>query len=237
LVTRFYFRSTANGLSNLPTDEQSSLSPTLTADAVTVNRTLDEAIGGGQAGLVINSNAVTSLQNMYYSRFVSDTLDMASLPAQTWTYNFATTQTSTSGNFPVSGANKAVRVNCYVWRPSNQTKIGTVLDGDTALIYDEIAANVERVGHGTFSGAAVNSMSNGDVLVFEVWFRVTQATAASYTFTWHYNGTTANTAKNANASNHASFVESPQTFTFYVPPTDMDTTATTTYPNKFITKV
>ena len=237
MVTRLYFRSTSNGLSNLPTNEQSSLTPTLTSDAVTVNKTLDETIGDGQVGLVITSNATNTLQNLYFSRFVSPYLDMASLPAQTWTYNFATTQTNTSGNFPVSGSNKPVRVNCYVWRPSTQAIVGTVLDGNTSSTYDEIAANAKRVGTGTFSGAAVNSMTNGDVLVFEVWFAVTQASSTSYTFTWWYNGTTENTTKNSNVTNHASFVESPQTLTFYSPPTNMDVTNSKTYTGKFIIKV
>lgn len=214
MATRLYFRSTASGLSNLPTTEQSTLSVGSSADAVTVNKTLSETIGGGQATLTINSSATTSQQNLYYSRFVSDALNMASLPSQTWTYNFATRQDSTQGNFPTGGGNLPVYVCCYVWRPSTTSKVGNVLDGDSAGAYDELAANAERVGTGTFSGAAVNSMSAGDVLVFEVWFRITHASAASRTLDWFYNGTTATTVKNTTVSNHASFIESPQTFTF-----------------------
>ena len=214
MTTRLYFRSTSSTLNNLPTNEQSSLTPTLTSDAVTVNKTLDESIGSGQTSLVITSNATTSRQDLYFSRFVSPYLDMASLPAQTWTYNFATKQDDTNGNFPCSGSNKVVNATCYVYRPLTQTKVGDVLDGDTAAVYDEIAANVERAGHGTFDGASVSSMQNGDVLIFEVWFKITQTTAASRTFTWYYDGTTATATKNANVSNHASFLESPQTFTY-----------------------
>ncbi len=214
MATRLYFRSTASGLSNLPTDEQSTLAPAKVVDAVTVNKTLSETIGGGQTALLMASNATTSQQNYYFSRFVSDALNMASLPAQTWTYNFATIQTNLGGNFPTSSANLPVYVCCYVWRPSTTTKVGNVLDGNSASAYDEIAANAERVGHGTFSGSAVNSMAAGDVLVFEVWFRITQASATSYNLSFCYNGTTANTTKNTSVTNHASFIESPQNFTF-----------------------
>jgi len=218
LATRLYFRSASSGLSDLPTTEQSTLTNNKVVDALTVNRTLSETIGTGQTSLVLASNATTSQQNYYYSRFVSDELNMASLPAQTWTYNFATRQTNLGGNFPAGSSNQPVYVNCYVWRPSTTTKVGTVLDGNSAGAYDEIAANAERVGHGTFSGAAVNSMAANDVLVFEVWFRITQASATSYTLTWFYEGTTANVTKNTTVTNHASFIESPQNFTFFIPP-------------------
>lgn len=221
MATRLYFRSASSGLSNLPTDEQSTLAPAKVVDAVTVNRTLSETIGTGQTTLSMATLAQTAQQNLYFSKFVSDALNMASLPAQTWTYNFATIQSNLSGNFPTSSSNLPVYICCYVWRPSSTSKVGNVLDGNSASNYDEIAAGAERLGHGTFSGAAVNSMAQGDVLVFEVWFRITQASATSYTDQFCYNGTTANTTKNTSVTNHASFVESPQNFTFDIPPITM----------------
>jgi len=214
MATRLYFRSATSGLSNLPTTEQSALTASKSVDAATVNRTLSETIGTGQTSLSMTTNAVSTLQTLYFGRFVSLALNMASLPAQTWTYNFATMQDSSFANFPTSSTNLPVYVCCYVWRPSTTSKLGNVLDGDSASAYDEIAGGSEKVGHGTFSGAAVNSMQDGDVLVFEVWFRITHNNATARNVSWYYDGTTANTVKNTTVSNHASFIESPQDFTF-----------------------
>jgi hypothetical protein len=207
-MTRLFFNSTLSVVSDLPTTEQSSLTAAKSVDALTVNRTLSQAVGSGQTTLVMASLAQTAQQNLYFSRFVSDPLDMPSLAAQTWVYNFATIQSSTSGNFPTSSSALPVHVCCYVWRPSTLSIVGNLIDGNGSSDYAEIAANAERVGTGTFAGAAVNSMADGDVLVFEVWFRITQAAAASYTFQFCYNGTVITTVKNNNVTNHASFIES-----------------------------
>jgi hypothetical protein len=227
LVTKLYFRSTTNATSGLPTDEQSSLTMTSgkLADAVTVNRTLSETKGTTQASLVVTSNTGTTQQTGYWGRFVSDTLNMTSIPAQTWTYNCAIKQSNNAANFPANGI--AVNwIHCYIWRPSNSTKIATILDNNSAGNFTEPGtANTEQTNNVTFSGASV-SFATGDVIVFEVWFKWTQQTGGPYTLTWYYDGLTETATNDTNVSNHASLLSSPQTLTFGAPPSAVDTTVT-----------
>ena len=117
-------------------------------------------------------------------------------------------------NFPVTSTNKSVPINCYVWRPSDGTKVGTILDGNTAATVDEVASSSMLVQQATFSGSAVNSAQAGDVIVCEIWFTTTQQFASSNTDEFAYDGTTANTTKNATVTNHASFLETPETISF-----------------------
>lgn len=225
-------------------------------------------IGSSQATLTDNAFGNSTPHSYYYTRFVSAPLDQASISANTWSYNFAASEDGTGqavrNNFPVDGTNKVVYVNCYVWRPSTQTKIGTVLDGDTAATVDEASANTEAAHHVTFSGSAVSSMSNGDVIILEIWFRITETAGGSTgnTNNFFYDGTTENTTEGATVSNHASFLETPETLTFSSGTTftrtpsdtitlsesvqaiknpgegiNMTNEATKTYANKFITKV
>jgi hypothetical protein len=76
------------------------------------------------------------------------------------------------------------------------------------------SANTEVSEFGTFAGASVASVQDGDVIVFEVWFRTTQATTTSRTDTFYFDGAieTANTG--TTVSDHASYVETPQTLAF-----------------------
>lgn len=214
MATRLYFHAASSGLSNLPTTEQSTLTATVNSDALTVNRSMDTSIGTSQASFVLNSSATSSAQNLYYSRFVSPALNMASLPAQTWTYNFSCQVSNTFANFPVTNSNQPIPICCYVWRPGTG-KVANVLNGNSASVYNELSTNNTNLAmHGTFSGAAVNSMQSGDVLVFEMWHTISQANNTARTTTMYYDGTTVNTSMNTTSTSHASFLESPQDFTF-----------------------
>src|SRR4030095_14484743 len=104
-----------------------------------------------------------------------------------------------SANFPVAAANSACRVNAYVWKPSNGTIVGTILDGNTVASFDE-AGTVEKVNHGTFTGAVVTGITPGDAcIIFEMWAVTTQATATSRTQTFYFDGTTVNKIGRAHA--------------------------------------
>lgn len=207
MVTRFYLHNATNGTLNLPTAEQS----TLTADtnvegSQTTNRLMNTTIGTGMVGLV--TSIASGTNEYYYTRFVSSPIFQTSLAANTWTYNFATHQNQTAANFPVSGNDQPVRVNCYVWRPGTG-KIGTILDGNTASTIDEGGSAATVAHHVTFTGSSVASMQNNDVIVFEVWFIVTPD-ASGRTGTFYFDGSTINTTDNAIVTNHASFLETPE---------------------------
>ena len=68
--------------------------------------------------------------------------------------------------------------------------------------------------YGTFTGSSVASVVDGDVIIIEIWFRITQATASTFADTFCYDGPTETNNNNTTVSNRASFIETPQTLTF-----------------------
>lgn len=214
-MTKLYFHATASGISGtLPSSEQSTLTAVTSVDAQTVNRSMNTRIGTAQTSIALTSNATVSAQDYYFTKFVSDTLSgISSITAQTWNYAFAATESNASANYPVSGGPAAVYINVYVWRPSTGAKVGTILDGNTSAFVGE-ATSGEASHFGTFSGSLVSSVSDGDVIICEIWFRITQAAATAYTDTFYFDGTTETNSEGSVVSNHASYIETPQTLTF-----------------------
>lgn len=172
---------------------------------------MNTTIGTGMVSLSITISSANS-GNYYYTRFVSPPLSVSSISSNTWTYNFSASEGTTFLNFPVNGTNQPVRVNCYVWRPSTSTKIGTILDGNTASTVTEGGQNQNRSQQTTFSGSAVSSMSNGDVVIMEIWF-IVDPVIGGFAGTFFYDGTTV-TGAGSTVSNHASYLETPQDLTF-----------------------
>jgi hypothetical protein len=171
---------------------------------------MNTTIGTSQVSKAIATNASTSLQNLYYARFISMPLGSQTISANTWDYNFAAQCNNLNANFPVNTTGP-VYINCYVWRPSTGAKVGTILEGNSASDFAEVsAASAEKVANGTFSGSSL-AIQNDDVLVFEMIFQVTQGSANARTDTVYYDGTTENTTDNTTVSNHASFIQTPQT--------------------------
>ena len=219
-TTLYLHAATASLTGTLPTAEQSTLTAgdNFEADQAT-NRTMTTTIGAAQTSLANASIATTSITNYYVARWVSPKLNQTSISANTWTYDFAKKASSTSANFPVSSTNKAVYVNAYVWRTSTGAKVGTIKDGTTNATYSEGAASTELSEHGTFAGSAVaNCNPQDDVIIFEMWFKITQGVATSYTQTIYFDGTTENRTTGTTVSNYAAFVETPDTIAFSTPP-------------------
>jgi hypothetical protein len=222
LATKFYLRSGSSGVGGtLPSAEQSTLAVTSGCNfegSQTTNRTLDTNVGSAQTTLAFTGNMATSARNYYVSRWVSPVIYDTSVSAQTWTYAFAARETSTSCNFPCSGNNGAVYVCAYVWKPSNGTKYGNILDGNSAATVDEGSANA-TVGHVvSFTGSAVSSLTPGDaVIVFEAWFQITSGVTTSQTLTFYYDGATDPTENASGLTNVASYISTPQNLTFTPP--------------------
>ena len=237
MPTRLYFHNTQDDTSGLPTAEQSSLTADQSAEAQTINRSMNDTIGSGQTYIRQLSIGTTGTRYYYYTRFVSPPLYQTSIAPNTWTYSFAARSTTGSANFPVSGTDKPVRINVYVWRPSTQTKIGTILDGNTASTVDEGGANVERASTTTFSGSGVSSIVAGDVIIIEIWFIIAQSFTNQYYDDFFYDGTTVTTT-DGTVSNHASFLETPEIINFQAGSGGITMTevAALTYANKSIDK-
>lgn len=245
MARRFYFHGVHHSdTANMPQTNQHTLTPSTgkTFDAFTVNRSMNDTIGLSMTNALIATNTVTTQQTLYYHRFVSDPLDLSGgIASNTWTYNFCAWSSNLAANFPVNGNNQTMPINCYVWRPSTQTKVGTVLQGNSNANFSEVsAASTEKVVHGTFAGAAIASgLVNGDVVIFEIWVQITQGNTTTRNVYWSCDGTTVNTTVNATVTNHASFLETPEDLLDYTtPPTSTDMSVTSTSLNsKFITSI
>lgn len=188
---------------------------------------MNTTIGTSQSILAFTTNNTASLQNYYFTKFVSDPINQTSVAANTWTYNFAARTTNVAGftNYPVSGTNQPVRIHVYVWRPSTSTKVGTILDGNTASTIDEVASADLKVCQATFTGAAVSSTQADDVIVCEIWFALTAQFGGADACDFAYDGATVNTTKNAVVTNHASFIETPENITFVTGMTSVSQTS------------
>lgn len=238
MATRFYFHAATNSATGLPTAEQCSLTADKNMEgSQTTNRLMNRTAGVSQAS-VSGTPFSTSQSDHYFTRFVSEPLNEAALTANTWTYNFSSSATTTSANFPVDSLGGTARLCCYVWRPSSTSKVGNVLDGTTGAQVSQPPAATQKAHQTTFSGSAVGSMVAGDVIVFEVWFVFDpSASGGSDTCAFYYDGTTVNTTNNATVSNHASFLETPENLVFLSDPIAMTESSAKSYSNKFITKV
>ena len=242
MATRFYFHNALSTVvGTLPSDEQSSLTPNNTPstnpEARTINRSMNTTKGTSEVTKTCLSNATVSSQNYYFTRFVSPPLDVTSITAQTWTYSISTKQGNNNANFPVKDTNKSARVNVYVWRPSTGAKVGTVLDGSTAANVLEASATNQFSDVTTFSGALVSSMLTGDVLISELWAAgVTQDAASAYNNNFYYDGTVIPT-DDAQETDVACYLETPQNITFPPAIVAMTNVSTKTLTDKFITKV
>ena len=189
MTTKLYLRSATNQITGLPTTEQSSRTSANDFEAnQATNRLLSTSIGYLQTSLANTSTGTASQTDYYIGRWVSPQLNQTSVSANTWTLNIATKESGAFANFPVGGA-APLYVNAYVWKPSNSTKYGTILDGTTTNTAFGPSAGTEQNYVVTFSGSAVSSLTAGDaVIVFEYWARVTQADTSTYTQTVYFNG-------------------------------------------------
>jgi hypothetical protein len=212
LTTKLYLhRTEITSPGTLPSGEQSSL----TADANlfdnedgTENRLMDKSIStAAQTSLTNTSTGDTSSHNYYIARWVSPQLNQTSVAANTWTVEFAASESNAAANFPVT-TSAAARPVCYVWKPSNGTKYGNIIDGAGGTVSE--SGTTQTVLTYTFSGSAVSSLTAGDaVIVFELWAIVTQGNTTQRTQTVFYDGTTENST-----SNEAAFISTPENLLF-----------------------
>ena len=239
-MTKLYFHNATSGLSSLPTTEQSSLTVDNNSDPLTTNRTLSSTIGSSQVSLTCNTNASTSAQVAWFSRFVSPIITNTSISANTWNYAFAVNESNVNANFPCSSTGKQIWVNAYVWNTGSGTKVGNIIDGlshSPGDFNEPTVAATETSVFGTFDGSLVSSIPSNCVIVYEAIFQFTQNNATARTIALFYDGTTETNANGTTVSNHASYIETPQTITFSSGSINMTQSAAKTYSNKFITKV
>jgi hypothetical protein len=212
-MTKLYFHNAlTSDTGTLPTTIKSSLGTAfVSADAATVNRSMNSTIGTSQTSLALNNNS-NATENLYFTRFVSNTLTINSLIADTWNYTFAAMAANAACNFPVTTvtASLALYVTLYVWRPSTGAKIATICDANSNATFGSTSTNVstEKSFTGTFAGSAA-SFASQDILCFEVFMAISQSTLNSEADTYYYDGTTETNANGTTVTSQASHIESP----------------------------
>jgi hypothetical protein len=239
MATRLYLhKATSTNTGTLPSTKQSSKTTTGNLDAQTVNRSMDTTIGTSQQTISASVTTVGSISDAYITRFLSGPFN-TNITAQTWTINFAIASNSSQWTWIDSSSNGAdggFRVCAYVWRPSTGAKVANIFDGLTSAVSNTqvFGSYTEKSMHVTISGSAV-TVTNGDIIAIE--FFDGHYTVLTSTDTLYLDGTTVNTSTAyPSVSNHASFIETPDTLTF-VGGAITATVTGKTNTNKFIKKV
>lgn len=165
-------------------------------------------------------------RNYYIARFVSPLLNQTSISAGNWTYGFGASEyahlsdgtTPMIGYFPVSGKNKGVWINLYVWRPSTGTKYDTIFEGNSSATVnnDYPHALAETYFHVTnFSGKAVPGLVPADaILIMEVWFVISIDQPAKNPVYYYFIDGTMVYSNDAQSPDPATYLETNQTLYF-----------------------
>lgn len=184
-VNKFYFHDAASSDSGImPTTTQSATSPGVTQATATTNRSMDGLIGLSQSSPAMTSLATVSKQNNFFRKFASYPLAAQNIPVGAWAMRIAIK----AGNAVTSPWQISAIV--YIWRPSNGTKVITIVDAvttgiGTAATTSETDTTQAQI---TASGSAATVLS-GDILIVEVWGTVTQTAANGIVWTLSYGGT------------------------------------------------
>lgn len=216
MTTKLYFHDASNAAAGTyPAGEQSSATPSWSATGASTLRTMNTTIGTAQTSLSGTSLANTGLQLPFMGHFTSPPLNGDQNVTGSLRLNVALTQSNTQMNL-----GQYLSTCLYVWRPSTGALVGKLYEGPGNQIAVSgaaapSAANTEKVDWGSVSGAGTMIAAlDGDVLICEVWPAFIQGTAAAYTATFFFDGTTENTTLDATVSNHAAFVEVDENLVF-----------------------
>src|SRR5262245_11238005 len=132
MATRLFLRAATTGLPSgtLPSAEQSSRTSANDFEAnQATNRRMTRTRGTSETSLANASTATVSATDYYVARWQSDPVNQTSIAANTWTYYFgASVSDAINGVFPTRTAQSDIYINIYVWKPSNGTKVGTIVD-------------------------------------------------------------------------------------------------------------
>ena len=195
MVTRLYLHSTNSPASGtLPSTKQSAQTVQSGGGSQTVNKFMTTTIGTAQT----STTAAESSGYLYFTRFVSDILSAQTIAANTWTINYAFAD-------PGSAGPSNIRVCIYVWRPSNGTRVGFI--ADTSVTASNPFSASEACQAVTVSGSSL-AVQNNDLLCVEV---IADNFGGGSNMSFYYDGTTVTTTAGTIVSNHASFIETPQT--------------------------
>lgn len=194
-LTKLYLRDATTAVSGtLPgtASLDATAPPDVTATGAATNRTLSATAGSSQTSGALTTLAQTAAQDGWLRRFVSEPLAAQTIGAQSITYSGAHSESNNASDFLPT-------VGLYIWRPSDGTKVATLLAVGTLALTEP--GNTQTAGSATATSTAGTAVA-GDILVLEVWRNSgTQTNATARTNSVFYDGTT-----EASNSNVAAFV-------------------------------
>jgi hypothetical protein len=146
-----------------------------------------------------NTLANTTPQLGFMRYFTSPPLNGAQTISGTITLNVAVGENGAQANLI------NITPHVYLWRPSTGAYITLMYNAQQTKT--EPAAAVTTVWH--IPGLAITTANalNGDIIMCEIWFGLTQANATSRIVSLSYDGAVENLTDLATVSNHASFLE------------------------------
>lgn len=213
MATKLYFHNATNALTGtFPVGEQGAATPLTTFPGATTLRTMDTTIGVAQVNLTYTGN--NDKGPFFIGFFCSQPLATnQTVGGGTMILNAATAQGNLTNNFWLN------LLNIYVWRPSTNTKVGTIRDASSTATpglgaLEPTAINSEQVDHiSGITSSAVSALA-GDVIICELWSADNNGGKNNTTSVVYFDGTTENTTENAVVSNHASYIQLAETLIF-----------------------
>lgn len=204
-ISKFYFHDAATtNTGTMPTGIfVNSGDSSGDATGARTARAADDVIGALQTSATITATANTNPQNWGYRRFVSPPLAAQTIaPGDgNWTFSCARAESNLNHN-------QLVVCNMSFWSPSSGAQVGAnhlSLSGTEPTV-----AAAEQAESTTSAWALSTTISDGDIIVFEVYDSFIQAMATAYTSTFYYDGTT-----EGSTTSCASFVAPPSALTLF----------------------
>ncbi len=197
MATRLYWRSDASSPDS-PGSSQSAVLPIGTNNSLAggENQAMLEIEGSVTETTIINTLAQTARQSGYFGIFTSEPLAAQTISAQTWQVVLRRRESN-------AAANAFLAASIYIWRPSTSSVVGFIFDNN-AQQGAEWGTTFATITY-NLAGSSV-TCADGDVLVIEPWYTAAQGMGTTYTVEIQYNNLL------------FSYLDSPQTLTFYTPP-------------------
>lgn len=180
-MSKLYLRNTDTYTSYVATEKSTAWSTTGgSGNPVNLRRDLSETKGSSQASNTSASTSGTSEHRIYYGKWISPTLTVSTIDANTWTFACAASEAS-------SFANQGLGLSIYVLTSSDTVR-GFIYNTMTGLNIENPATEAGIVV--TVSGLQVTGVTSTDRLAVEWWSIGTPGMAGPYVQGVYWDGTT-----------------------------------------------
>lgn len=211
MATKLYFHNVSNQLSgSFPTGEQGAGTANNTAVGADTMRTMTKTIGTSQ--VVLSFSDTTDNTRSFMGYFCSPPLRSAqTVGGGVMSLLAGSSESNLGANFWINS------LNVYVWRPSTNTKVGTIRDNSNGnSLGGSEATIVNTVYPDYITGITSTAVSaqTGDVVICEIWNRIATGATKNYTCSFAYDGAAETTNEATIETDIASFLLLTETLTF-----------------------